>query len=910
MTEPKPVYESRKTKADLRAEINQMRQNSVLTARALVANGLGKSFSGARDLYKVLGYAEKLTYDDFANVYSRDGLATRIVDAVSDETWRENPVLIEGENKKSDELDKPSQLQIGFAKLADRLDLFTEFNDADAYCGISRYAVLVLGLPGKMSDPAPLGKKLAYVMAHDEGSAIIATGDIEANVNSERFGLPNFYTVTMDVDNASATQRIHWSRCIHIREGRTKSRTYGVPRLKSMYNRIQDLEKVVGGGSEAFWLLIHRGLALTAKEGTTLPPINSDAYKDMEDEVDEYEHGISRIMRLIGLDVTDLGGKPVDSDAQFRTLVAYLSGSSRIPQRILIGSEAGSLASSQDEYNFASFIVSRQKKFAEPKILRAFIDKCGELGILDVPAEYSVEWPSLFQLTDAEKATIASTVAGAMNSATGGVPESVMPPAEFAQRYLDYVPETPDPVEVLKTDLPTREPSPEGDNHANVPINIEALKPKSWQLHTEPVGWDLLNTQPLKPENSIYPTDVTPVPAYDETRVKIVLSSKAIALWHNENDTSAMIAFKIPDNLRAVLRTAYPFMDKAEQDNMHVTLCFLGDNRSLDMDAVARACRNISNAVDPIKVELQGIARFVSGNEIDPIVLTVDSPKLPSLHSVIVDALRKEGVPYSEEHGFIPHTTLAYIGKDAPMPIDTMEPLEVNFNEIYLVSGNEWTPFWMGAKGDAPFLNEGNSDSGNHGHAGREGKVGGSAPSGTSVGSRVKFSDIDVRGISSEYRKMRGATPEEVDKFKARMEQLPDKIKALAPDENKMLMLTVSDDSWVGESNGLSIYVSKVDGQVAVHEFIHWLWIANGIEQDFGDYNPPSYFLHASGDSEWGNKTEQLTMVLTAFDDNRSSWIKNVGEIESHYEERKQTPAQAEAQVKAVEDFLKGVGRW
>lgn len=721
MTESKPVYESRKTKAHLRAEIEQMKLNSALTARANLSRGLGKSFSGARDLYKVLGYPEKLTYDDFANAYARDGLATRIVDAVSDETWRETPILIEGENKKKDELDKPSQLQIDFTKLADRLDLFGEFNDADAYCGISRYAVLVLGLPGKMSEPAPFGGKLAYVMAHDEGSATISTGDIETNVESERFGLPNFYTVTMDVDNASATQRIHWSRCIHIREGRTKSRTYGVPRLQSMYNRIQDLEKVVGGGSEAFWLLIHRGLALTAKEGTSLPSVDSAAYKDMIDEVDEYEHGISRIMRLIGLDVTDLGGRPVDSDAQFRTLVAYLAGASRIPQRILIGSEAGHLASSQDEYNFASYIVSRQKKFAEPKILRAFIDKCGALGILEVPAKYSVDWPSLFQLTDAEEANIASVVAGAMATATGGAPETIMPPAEFAQRYLDYVPEIPDPAEVLKPREVASTPAPE-DKDVNVPINIEALKPKSWQLHTEPVGWDLLNTNPLKPADSIYPTAITmPAPAYDETRVKIVLSKKeGDAPFLNEGNENSgnhghagregKVGGSAPKGAAPVPSDAVKFKGKL----YHRT-------KAENVPAISSEGLRVTEGG-----RIQDGVYFARGSEMDAgsgdgTLLSVDiedanlAPKASKYMELVQeerDKLKTQGVRDEYQANVNARARfkdeLGYDGFEQGWDVVVITNFDLIKNVVVVKQ------------------NEGNADSGNHDHAGRPGKVGGS----------------------------------------------------------------------------------------------------------------------------------------------------------------------------------------
>lgn len=700
MTEQKPVYESRKTKADLRAEINQMRQNSTLTSRAQMARGLGKSFDGARDLYRVLGYSQRLTYQDFLNVYERDGIATRIVDAVSDETWRENPILVEGENKKKDELDKPSQLQLDFMQLADRLDLFSEFNDADAYCGISRYAVLVLGLPGNLSEPAAMCccDDLAYVMAHDEGSVTIAQGDIEANTSNPRFGMPNFYTVTLDVDKGSVGHRIHWSRVIHIKEGRTKSRTYGVPRLQSMYNRIQDLEKVVGGGSEAFWMLIHRGMALTAKEGSTLPQVGSGAYKDMQDEIEEYEHGISRMMRLVGLDVTDLGGRPVDSDAQFRTLIAYLSGASRIPQRILIGSEAGHLASSQDEYNFANFIASRQAKFAEPKILRAFIDKCGELGILDVPAKYTVEWPSLFQLTEAETANIAATVAGAMATATGGAPETIMPPAEFAQRYLDYVPEIPDPLDVLKPSDPN---SPKSDirnipkNLGTPPINVEALMPvKTWAKYDALLPEWKQPIQPLKPEGTIYPTEITtPAPVYDATRVKIVLSIKSIGVWHNEDDTSVMVCLKVPDTIREDLQAKYPFIDDQTKDNLHITLMYLGDSKDLDMDKVSSAVRNFADASAPIVTDIQGLARFVSKGNKDPVVMTVDSPSLPDVFQSLKAALGTYDVPYPEEHGFIPHMTMAYIPKDASLPAQTIDPLKLSFSEVYLVNGNEWTAY-------------------------------------------------------------------------------------------------------------------------------------------------------------------------------------------------------------------------
>jgi hypothetical protein len=94
----------------------------------------------------------------------------------------------------------------------------------------------------------------------------------------------------------------------------------------------------------------------------------------------------------------------------------------------------------------------------------------------------------------------------------------------------------------------------------------------------------------------------------------------------------------------------------------------------------------------PIKGTLQGLARFVNGTERDPLVVTFDSPQMPRLYTGLAGCLDGYHIPYHKEHGFIPHMTLAYIPAEAEMPIDSIEPIEINFSEIYLVDGNEWLP--------------------------------------------------------------------------------------------------------------------------------------------------------------------------------------------------------------------------
>jgi hypothetical protein len=419
-------------------------RNSEILSRSLVNRVLGKSFNGKRDLYDVLGYKTTPVFADYLAIYERDGLATRIVDAVSDETWREPPFLLDEGQESTDAEDSPSELQKAFSELADRLDLYASFADLDAMCGIGRFSLLFLGMSGDLKQPATSGGQLAYVTVYDEGQVEIKGEDLNKDSQNERFGLPERYWICMDESKPTNKTEVHWTRVIHVMEGRGRSRLYGVPRLKKIFNRLYDLEKVVGSSSEAFWLMIYRGMAFTAKEGAKLPAEGTDEDKAMRQAMDDYVNGLKRYIALDDMEANSLGGDAVTGKEQFEMICSYLAGSTNIPQRILLGSERGELASSQDDSNFADYIKSRQTHFAEPRVLRPFIERMGNFGLLPVPEKYVIEWPSLFTLNELEKADLAVKVAEALTTASNGAPDTIMPGKVFGKRYLNYVPQPGD----------------------------------------------------------------------------------------------------------------------------------------------------------------------------------------------------------------------------------------------------------------------------------------------------------------------------------------------------------------------------------------------------------------------------------------------------------------------------------
>lgn len=399
-------------------------------SRGMFSSRLGIQFGGDRDLYSTFGYLLAPQYQDYKNLYDRQGLANRAVEKFAIDTWNEPAVLIDGE-ARSDNLDESAtEFLKEWSKLEDRLKVWQTFRQADIMCGFSRYSIIFLGTAGKFSDPA--GKNnLFYINAFDENQAQISTW--VTDTTKPNFGLPETYTVQFTADGGEVLDiqggnTVHFSRILHIAENKLGSRVYGRPRLQTVINRLFDLEKVTGGAAEATWLTVFMGFLLTAKDGAELPAKGSPEAEYMDEQINNLMHRIQRYATLADVDVHNLGVGNVDVRNTFDVLTDDLAGSLGIPKRILFGSERGELASSQDKTEWNSLITSRRTNFAEPDILRPFIDWCISHKILPAPAsgKYDVEWKPVYPMTQTERAEYGLKLAQGAKEITGGAPEMAM----------------------------------------------------------------------------------------------------------------------------------------------------------------------------------------------------------------------------------------------------------------------------------------------------------------------------------------------------------------------------------------------------------------------------------------------------------------------------------------------------
>ncbi len=102
-------------------------------------------------------------------------------------------------------------------------------------------------------------------------------------------------------------------------------------------------------------------------------------------------------------------------------------------------------------------------------------------------------------------------------------------------------------------------------------------------------------------------------------------------------------------------------------DDLHLTVAHTGDAADTDRKQLRKAAKKLAGR-SPITATISGHARFTGAGDQDVIVALVASPQLEQLRGHAMDELADKGVETPSGHGFTPHITLAYIGKDADDP--------------------------------------------------------------------------------------------------------------------------------------------------------------------------------------------------------------------------------------------------
>lgn len=443
---------------DRRLTVNQAKQvleiMTALTTRAAVSAYLGKSYGGERDLYTALGYTKTPVFANYMARYERQDIARAIIDAPVRACWRQLPEITESE-------EKPTKFEEQLIELVDRRSLYHYLSRCDRLGSIGQYAVLLLGFNDGMElyQEVTSSSDLLYLMPYSQDAASIDKYDEDSK--SERYGQVNQYSINMSVGTSSSSmsKKVHWSRVIHVSEDNLSSDVFGTPRLQSVLNRLQDIETISGGSSEMFWRGGFPGFGLKVDSDARIGKQDAPA---LQDEMEKYIHGLKRYILLEGITIQELKPQVADPSPHISTLLDLISAAVRIPKRILMGSERGELASSQDEKNWALHIDGRRQEHCEVKILRPVIDRLIKVGVLPEPKKgYTVIWPDILTASDKEKAEVGQIRAKALKDYVDSIGAGdILPPDVFLKHMLHF---TPDEIEQINAMVEKQQAAVDGN---------------------------------------------------------------------------------------------------------------------------------------------------------------------------------------------------------------------------------------------------------------------------------------------------------------------------------------------------------------------------------------------------------------------------------------------------------------
>lgn len=422
---------------------------SVFGFRERLAQFLGYSHKGNRDLYETFGFPRYIRSEDLYAQYTRNPIAFRIIRAFSRATWEEMPAFFDEAGESEDD----SEFIAAVGSFCRDFQLQRVMERTDRLASIGRFGLLVFGFQDgqRLDKPLKEGQhKLLYLQPYSEYN--VTVNQFDTDETSPRFGLPVTYTVqqgssTEQKQAPARPMNVHWTRALHISEFLDTDEVYGTPRLLPVYNDLKNLEKVMGGSAETFWLNANRGVAFWADKDAEL---SADEIQTIKDQADEFMHELRRHVVGQGMQAQVLGSDVADPGPNVDKLLDVIAGGAGIPKRILIGSERGELSSSQDVSAWSSQIEERRNTFVMPMILRPVIDMLIRTGNLPEPqGDWWADWSIAGSLGPKETAEIGNIKMQALKAYLTPGADIVVSIDEFRQNVLGLDPLPEDALQEL-----------------------------------------------------------------------------------------------------------------------------------------------------------------------------------------------------------------------------------------------------------------------------------------------------------------------------------------------------------------------------------------------------------------------------------------------------------------------------
>lgn len=146
--------------------------------------------------------------------------------------------------------------------------------------------------------------------------------------------------------------------------------------LEAGYNDLLTLEKVSGAGGEGFWKNAKSSPVLEvdkeadiAKLAQMLGVETSEIADKMDEVVGDWQKGFDQLLMLQGIEAKTLGVTLPQPAEFYNTALQSFAASIEMPLKILVGTQTGERASTEDAKEWSQTISSRRTNRVIPLIM-------------------------------------------------------------------------------------------------------------------------------------------------------------------------------------------------------------------------------------------------------------------------------------------------------------------------------------------------------------------------------------------------------------------------------------------------------------------------------------------------------------------------------------------------------------
>lgn len=377
--------------------------------------------------YADYGYPETITFNNYYGMWKRNGLARAGVNKPIETCWQEFPELTEKE-----ETHDKTTLEKTIADELERLMFWSNLSEADKFSRVGEYAGVIFRFRDNKMPDQPVDS----VAGGLEGIAEIIPalqGQLKPLEYFDDPRLDNYGQVKMwqfseaslpgmnGKDNRNRQFSVHPDR-VHIWS--RNSSVFGEPALEAGFNDLITMQKIIGAGGEAFWKNAKNAPIMNidpASKIADLAKMMGVKQEEMGDKIDEivkdFNSGLDASILLQGIDTKTLNISMPDPEKPFLVALQSYAASLSIPLKILVGSQSGERASTEDAKEWNKTCNSRRTNYIKPNVMR-IIERFVQYGVLpDLP--WYLQWSDLTESSTAEKFEIVGKMADANQKMLG-----------------------------------------------------------------------------------------------------------------------------------------------------------------------------------------------------------------------------------------------------------------------------------------------------------------------------------------------------------------------------------------------------------------------------------------------------------------------------------------------------------